>query len=179
MNSRNFSVFEIAHRFDNLNNKIFATNPLECITSFQMGQMQMINDYLDYVFKEDISILIESGYRPLKVNQGISAERAKNTSNHIYRLELMTQGNNKGRSLIRSANDFIPVYSKNLNKAVDLHVAFMSLCQWFKGELYWNKIVYGKDGQGILHAGQNGETIKVPWVTTMQGDISWKAYKHE
>jgi hypothetical protein len=171
-------VFEIAHRFENLNSKIFSTSPVESITSFQLGIMQMINDYLDYEFKEDIAIVIDSGYRPLKANQNISTGRAKNTSNHIYRLDLITEGKNKGKSLIRSASDFIPVYANNLNKVVDIYRAFTSLCKWYKGELYWNKIVFGKDGQGILHAGQNGEIVKTPWVTTLQGDISWKEYKH-
>ena len=183
MNTRNFSVFEIANRFENLNSKIFADNPVECISLVQMGSMQIVLDLLSWFFGEEIAGIIESGYRPPDINAKTSSGQAKLTSNHMYRIEIPKEGPHKFKKMIRSASDFIPCYANNLNKVVNMDEAFCFLAPILKGEFYFNKTVYGKDKQGVLHYGHQADIVKVPWVhvwdnqaTKTTKDIPWKIY---
>lgn len=183
MNSRNLSVFQVANRFENLNREVFDKYPVECITAFQMGTLEPVFDILSWHFKEDIVPFIESGYRPPHVNVTVSKGNAKLTSNYIYRVEMMTEGPHKFKKMIRSASDFVPCYASNMNKVVNMDEAFLILAPILRGEFYFNKTVYGKDGQGSLHYGQQAATIKVPWVTIWEDkkanktkDVPWKTY---
>ena len=183
MNSRNFSVFEVAHRFEHINSKVFSEHPVECVVAFQMGQLQLVIDLLSWYFKAPISGMIHSGYRSPEVNISVSKGDAKITSNHIYRVENMLKGPNMFKKMIRCASDFVPCYASNLNKVVDMDEAFCFLAPILKGEFYSNKTVYGKDGQGEFHFGQQLDIVKVPWVRTWENkkegktkDVSWKIY---
>ena len=183
MNSRNFSVFEIAHHFEHINSKVFSESPVECIVAFQMGQMQLVLDLLSWYFKAPISGMIHSGYRSPEANATVSSGAAKQTSNHIYRVENILKGPNMFKKMIRCASDFVPCYSDNLNKVVNMDEAFCFLAPILKGEIYFNKTVYGKDGQGEFHFGQQVDIIKTPWVRTWENkregkikDIVWTTY---
>ena len=166
-----------------MDRSVFSNHPIECITAFQTGTLEIVFDILSWYYKEDIVPFIESGYRPPQVNVAISKGAAKLTSNHIYRLEMVTEGPNKFKNMIRSASDFVPCYASNTNKVVDLDEAFCLLAPILRGEFYLNKTVYGKDGQGSLHFGQQAATVKVPWITIWKDkqkgttqDIDWKTY---
>jgi hypothetical protein len=183
LNTRNFSAFEILHRFEGLNSKIYSDYPVECIGLVQMGCMQVVVDLLSWFFKEDISCVINSGYRPPEINATVSKGQAKSTSNHMYRVDMITDGPHKFKKMVRCASDFIPCYSSNLNKVVNMDEAFCFLAPILKGELYINKTVYGKDKQGIIHYAQQGGIIKVPFVTIWDNkdkgttkDVPWKVY---
>ena len=183
MNTRNLSIFQTLHRFEGLDSKIYDEYPVQCIGLVQMGFMQVIIDILSWHFKEDIVPFIESGYRPPHVNVTVSKGNAKLTSNHIYRLELITEGPHKFKKMIRSASDFVPCYASNLNKVVNMDEAFCLLAPILRGEFYFNRTVYGKDGQGSFHYGQQAATVKVPWVTTwvdkkagVTKDVPWTTY---
>lgn len=109
-----------------------------------MGYMQAVHDYLSTKFKHthnNLSIIISSGYRDENYNKNISvSDKAKNSSNHIWRLE---------DDYIRVANDFIV-------NGMSLDLAFAAL-DWVKGEFYLNS------KEKILHLGQQGKEIKAHW----------------
>ena len=148
-----------------------------------MGLMQGVADMLTWYFKQPIACIPYSGYRPPEINTTVSSGRAKETSNHIYRIEVPTEAPHKFKKMIRCASDFVPCYSCNLNKVVNLDEAFCFLAPILRGEFYYNKTVYGKDKQGLLHYGQQADKAKIPWVTIWDEkskgttkDISWKTY---
>ena len=142
-----------------------------------MGQLQLVRDYLKYKLKEEVSITIMSGYRSSKDNGNLystgayatsASDRAKKSSNHVWRLE----PGPKGEMFIRGAVDFVP---QTKTKCV-VDESFKELAKWYQGELYLKKTVYGLDGTGIIHLAAQADMVKMPWVTTKEGDVHWVDY---
>lgn len=133
MNSRNFTIEEIAHRGIN-------SSELTDIAYFQMGIMQMIRDYLSWRMKKEVSIQCTSGYRDEKFNKVIGGVDG---SNHIWREE---------DGFIRCAGDY-RFFDKNTKEQIPC-MLILQMLEPFQGEIYHNK------KQDIIHIGQQGGIVK-------------------